>query len=218
MRWEIIYGFYCKFPSLSSGGRILKISWDLTKLPPWIWWHLFGTQCISLDVLRHFSQSMCSLPLSHTLDWPALLAYLFPSILNTCLAHKTTLSTCMLIFYMFAWALSLSLQALVTLSFKDLSCDVLLLASLQPVLNVIGQVFFYIIGLQLWLQLTHSIYTMLTANFIVHTLWYTSTIPLIGLLICKLQRQIANTFSDQPYTNSDGNFFLVAASLPLLLY
>jgi len=36
MRWEIIYGFYCKFPFLSSGKRILKIGWDLTKLPPWV--------------------------------------------------------------------------------------------------------------------------------------------------------------------------------------
>jgi len=30
------YGFYCKFPSLSSGEKNLKIGWDLTKLPPWV--------------------------------------------------------------------------------------------------------------------------------------------------------------------------------------
>jgi len=32
--WKIIHGFCWKFPSLSSGKTILKIHWDLTKLPP----------------------------------------------------------------------------------------------------------------------------------------------------------------------------------------
>ena len=32
---------YWKFRSFSSDKRILKINWDLTKLPPWVWWHPF---------------------------------------------------------------------------------------------------------------------------------------------------------------------------------
>ena len=41
-------GFYWKLPYPSSGKRTLKISWDLTKLPPWVWWHLFGTRFSNL--------------------------------------------------------------------------------------------------------------------------------------------------------------------------
>jgi len=49
----MIHGFYWKFRSLSSGKRILKIGWDLTKLPPWVWCHQIAGTFLGHGVYTH---------------------------------------------------------------------------------------------------------------------------------------------------------------------
>jgi len=45
--WEVLQRVCWKLSSLYSSERILKISYELTKLSPWVGCILFGTQCIS---------------------------------------------------------------------------------------------------------------------------------------------------------------------------
>jgi len=55
--WEILHGFGRKYTCLSSTKRILEISQNLTKLPPWVIWNVFwDPACIHSHVWfrKHF--------------------------------------------------------------------------------------------------------------------------------------------------------------------
>jgi len=72
---EWYMGFYWKFRSLSSGKRILKIGWDLTKLPPWVCGTLFGTRCMCKVANIQLQRRPTSWSLSCTILFKTLLKF-----------------------------------------------------------------------------------------------------------------------------------------------